>query len=106
MKYYACRWQAEVDNLYVRERLDLANYRLQSVEAILNWHALVFAAYVFLQYRRMVSVFNQPQATLQPAGNILRDLQAGHARQTVHPIATLARAGYTPDELVALFCPT
>jgi len=95
-----------VDNFYVKERLGLADYRLQSVEAILKWHALVFAAYVFLQYRRMLPLFSQPPATLLPVGDVLRDHQAGHARQTVRHIATLAQAGCTPDELVALFCPT
>ena len=106
LKYYAYRWQAEVDNFYVKERLGLADYRLQSVEAILNWHALVFAAYVFLQYRRVVLLLTQPQTPLQPVGDVLRDHQTGHARQTVHHIATLARSGYTPAELVAMFCPT
>jgi hypothetical protein len=106
VKYYTYRWQAEVDNFYVKERLGLADYRLQSVEAIINWHALVLAAYVFLQYRRMLPVLSQPRTKLRSVGEVLRDHQAGHARQTVHHIATLARAGYTPDELVAMFCPT
>ena len=49
LKYYGYRWQAEVDNWYLKERFGLADYRLQSYEAILRWHTLVFAAYAFVQ---------------------------------------------------------
>ena len=49
LKYYGFRWQAEVTNFYLKERLGLADYRLQSIEAILNWHALVFVACTFMQ---------------------------------------------------------
>ena len=49
LKYYGFRWQAEVTNFYLKERLGLADYRLQSSEAILNWHDWVFAAQVVMQ---------------------------------------------------------
>jgi hypothetical protein len=44
LKYYGYRWQAEVDNWFLKERVGLADYRVQSVEAISRWHTLVFAA--------------------------------------------------------------
>ncbi|MCS6909441.1 MAG: transposase [Anaerolineales bacterium] len=53
LKYYSYCWQAEVDNFFLKERLGLADYRLQSCEAITRWPALVFAAYAFLQFQRV-----------------------------------------------------
>ena len=38
----------------MKERFGLADYRVHSLEAILCWHTLIFAAYAFVQYRRMV----------------------------------------------------
>jgi hypothetical protein len=106
LKYYSYRWQAEVDNWWLKERLGLADYRLQSVEAILNWHALVFAAYAFLQYQRVLPLLTDPQATLQPLGEVLATHQRWHARQTVHHIARLIWQGMSLAELVAALVPT
>ena len=105
MKYYGYRWQAEVDNWFLKERLGLADYRVRSVEAILRWHTLVFAAYAFVQYQRVVPLLKNPQAQLQPMGEVLREHQREHVRQTVRCIADLVRQGHRDDELLDLLLP-
>jgi hypothetical protein len=105
LKYYGYRWQAEVDNWFLKERFGLADYRVQSVEAILRWHTLVFAALAFVQYQRVVPLLKNPKILLQPTGDILRDHQREHVRQTVRCIADLVRQGHSDDELLDLLVP-
>ena len=92
LKYYGYHWQAKVDNWYLKERFGLADYRLQSCEALLRWHALVFAAYAFWQYRRVVPLLTHPKATLPELPEVLARHQDEHLRQTVCYIAALDRA--------------
>jgi hypothetical protein len=48
---YQKRWPIEVDNFYVKQHLGLADFRVQSYEATEKWFAIVFLAFVFLQWR-------------------------------------------------------
>jgi len=105
VKYYGYRWQAEVDNWFLKERFGLADYRVQSVEAILRWHTLVFAAYAFVQYQRIAPLLKEPKAQLQPVGDVLREHQREHVRQTVQCIADLVRQGHSDAELLDLLVP-
>lgn len=105
LKYYGYRWQAEVDNWFLKERFGLADYRVQSVEAILRWHTLVFAAYAFVQYQRVAPLLKDPTAHLQAVGDVLREHQREHVRQTVRCIADLVRQGHSDDELLDLLLP-
>jgi len=105
LKYYGFRWQAEVTNFYLKERLGLADYRLQSIEAIVNWHALVFAAYAFMQTQRAQPLFQNPKATLPTVGDCLVEHQRWHARQMLGHIATLVRQGWSDADLAAALLP-
>lgn len=106
LKYYSYRWQAEVDNWFLKERFGWAAYRLHSIEAILNWQALVFTAYAFIQYQRVWPLLTDPKARLQPLGDTLADHQIWHAKQTVLHIASLARSGRSDAELLEVLFPT
>lgn len=106
LKYYGLRWQVEVDNWFLKERFGLGDFRVQSLEAILRWHTLVFAAYAFIQTQRVAPLLTNPKATLQPLGDVLRAHQATHVRQTVCHIAALVRSGISDAELVAMLLPT
>jgi hypothetical protein len=106
LKYYGYRWQTEVDNWYLKERFGLADYRLHSLEAILRWHTLVFAAYAFVQYQRVLPLLTNPHATLPELPDVLADFQAWHAHQTVSYIAALARQGKNDAEILAVLMPT
>ena len=106
LKYYGYRWQAEVDNWYLKERFGLADYRVQAYEAILRWHTLVFAAYAFVQYRRVVPLLSNPKATLPDLPEVLAAHQHQHLRQTVCHIAALARRGLSDAKILADLMPT
>jgi hypothetical protein len=106
LKYYGYRWQAEVDNWYLKERFGLADYRLHAYEAILRWHTLVFAAYAFVQYRRVLPLLTSPKATLAELPQTLAAHQHEHLRQTVCHVATLARRGWSDAQIVADLMPT
>jgi hypothetical protein len=71
----------------------------------LRWHTLVFAAYAFVQHQRIVPLLKEPTAQLQPLGEVLRDHQREHVRQTVRCIADLVRQGHSDDELLDLLVP-
>jgi hypothetical protein len=105
LKYYGYRWQAEVDNWFLKERFGLADYRVQSVEAIWRWHTLVFAAYAFVQYQRIAPLLKDSKAQLQPVGDVLREHQREHVCQTVRCIADLVRQGHSDEELLDLLLP-
>jgi hypothetical protein len=105
LKYYGRRWQTEVDNWWLKERLGLADFRLRSVEAIAKWHALVFAAYAFLHHRRALPLLAQPTTALAPLTETLAAHRQRHAYQTVCYIAHLVRAGYSDDQLLAELFP-
>ncbi|MBI5877396.1 MAG: transposase [Chloroflexi bacterium] len=105
LKYYGYRWQAEVDNWFLKERFGLSDFRVQSLEAILRWHTLVFAAYAFVQTQRVAPLLTDPKVTLQPLGDVLRTHQAAHVRHTVCHIAALVRSGLSDAELVAMLLP-
>lgn len=106
VKYYGYRWPTEVDNWFLKERLGLADYRLQSLEAILHWHTLVFAAFMFLQAQRVAPTARRAKAPLPTLSEVLAEHQHAHAERTIRHIAHLVRAGISDDELIAQLLPT
>ena len=106
LKYYGYRWQAEVDNWYLKDRFGLADYRRHAYEATLRWHTLVFAAYAFVQYRRVLPLLANPKATLSDLPEVIATHQQEHLRQTVCHIASLARHGLSDAKILADLLPT
>lgn len=95
-----------MDNWFLKERFGWADYRLHSIEAISNWQALVFAAYVFSQFQRVQPLLTNPKAQLQPLGETLTDHQTWHAQQMVLHIARLVRSGWSDAQLLEALFPT
>lgn len=62
--WYRDRWPTEVDNFYLKTRLGLADYQMQCFEAIEKFHAIVFLALAYLQYRLVQSLVVAQQAGL------------------------------------------
>jgi hypothetical protein len=58
-----------------------------------------------VQYQRIVPLLKDSTAPLQPLGDVLRDHQREHGRQTVRCIADLVRQGHSDDELLDLLVP-
>jgi hypothetical protein len=51
LQWYARRWNCEVDNFYLKERLGLGDFRLQPYEAIDKFCTVVHLSYAYTQWR-------------------------------------------------------
>jgi hypothetical protein len=51
LRWYARRWNCEVDNFCLKERLGLGDFRLQAYEAIDKFCAVVHLSYAYTQWR-------------------------------------------------------
>lgn len=67
---------------------------------------MVFAAYAFVQYRRVNPLLSEPQANLESLPEVLAKHQRWHAEQTVKHIAARVRAGARDAELIEMLLPT
>jgi hypothetical protein len=72
--WYRDRWPTEVDNFYLKTRLGLADYQMQCFEAIEKFHAIVFLALAYLQYRLVQSLALAQQTGLVRSNDQLRTL--------------------------------
>jgi Transposase DDE domain len=77
LSIYQKRWPVEVDNFYVKQHLGLADFRVQSYEAIEKWFAVVFLALVFLQWRLNHA---HPKEAWQSLADVVRHHRYEHAR--------------------------
>jgi hypothetical protein len=57
LAYYQKRWAIEVDHLYLKQFLGLADFRVQSFEAVEKWFAIVFLALAYLQWRFTIKLW-------------------------------------------------
>jgi hypothetical protein len=94
---YGDRWPTEVDNFYLKTRLGIADYQMQAFEAIEKFHAVVFLALAYLQYRLVQALAVQYQ-TGAPASHdqpktlaeVIRLHRAEHDIQLLKAAAQLA----------------
>jgi len=77
LRIYQKRWPIEVDNFYVKQHLGLTDFRVRSFEATEKWFAVVFLAYIFLQYRLNHS---RPEEQLRSIADVIRLHRQEHAR--------------------------
>jgi hypothetical protein len=75
---YQVRWPIEVDNFYLKQDLGLADFRVQSYEAVEKWYAIVFLALTYLQWR-----LNQPDPAerFKTLADVIRTHRHEHACQ-------------------------
>ena len=74
---YQQRWSCEVANWYLHTRLGIADFRLQSFEAVDKWVAVVHASWVYLQGR----LTRQGTQQLRTPADFMRIHQDEHLRQ-------------------------
>jgi IS4 transposase len=74
LDWYRDRWPVEVDNFYLKTRLGLADYQMQCFEAIEKFHALVFLALAYLQYRLVQRLAAAHQTSLARSNDQRRTL--------------------------------
>jgi hypothetical protein len=87
LTFYSKRWAVEVDNFYVKQLLGLGDFRVQSVEAVEKWFAIVFLAYAYLQWR----LNHAPAAQrLKTVADIMRLHRQEHARHLLRASCVVA----------------
>lgn len=87
LTFYSKRWPVEVDNFYVKQRLGLGDFRVQSVEAAEKWFAIVFLAYTYLQWRRNHA---PPTSQVKAVADVIRLHRQEHARRLLRTSCELA----------------
>jgi hypothetical protein len=78
---YQIRWSQEVDFWYVKECLGLADYRLQSDEAIEKWYTVVYLVLVDLYWRRYEE--HQPGKKLASLSEVMTRSRQEHQREVL-----------------------
>jgi hypothetical protein len=88
LKYYLRRWPCEVDNWYLQEALGLADYQMRKLEAIAKYHAVVFLALAYLQWRAVRIKLRD--RTAQPSlADVIRLHRQEHDQQLVEAVARM-----------------
>jgi hypothetical protein len=88
LKYYLLRWPCEVDNWYLKEALGLADYQMQKLEAIAKYHAVVFLALAYLQWRA-VRVHLRDRTAQPSLADVIHQHRQEHYRQLVEAVARM-----------------
>ena len=84
---YQKRWAIEVDNYYVKQLLGLGDFRVHSFEAAEKWFAIIFLAYIFLQWRLN---HKQPDEDFKVIADVIRQHRQHHARQVLETACEFA----------------
>lgn len=87
---YGLRWPIEVDNYYLKVLLGLADYQMQRLEAIEKYHAVVFLALAYLQWRLARSLAEQRRGPLQTLADVIRLHREEHVVALLTAAAELA----------------
>ncbi len=101
LRSYAIRWQAETDHFLLKQRLGLADFRLHSVEAVLRWFALVFAAYAFVRVRIAEAWLQRPDQPRLSFHDVIVEQQRWHFERLIEWVADRAREGWSNQQLLA-----
>jgi hypothetical protein len=72
---YSWRWSCEVVNFYLKTQLGLADFRVQSYEAVDRYMVVVHLAWAYVEYR----FTQQRSASIQTYGDLIRQHRDEHA---------------------------
>ncbi len=75
-QWYTQRWSCEVANFYLKTRLGLTDFRVQSYEAVDKWVAVVQLSWAYLQWR----LAQERSTLLKTPADLIRRHQDEHAR--------------------------
>jgi len=96
---YEHRWPVEVDNFYLKTRLGLGDFRVQSVEATERWMALVFLTLAYLQLRLM----EDRGAHTQSLSDVIRTHRAEHVQMVFRAACQMAQDTQDMDAVIQRF---
>jgi hypothetical protein len=99
---YGRRWSCEVDNFYLKTRLGLADFRVQSYEAVDKWCAVVHLAWAYVEWR-----FAQERSSqIQHPADIIRRHRDEHARDWLESALTMVLSTGAIEPVLQRFLPT
>lgn len=104
LRLYQRRWPVEVDNLYLKEALGLADFRLQSFEATDKWFALLLLSLNYLQFQQAQSYAQSGQ--LLPLADFIRQHRLSHLQQLIRHIVVEAQRSGEVEAVVQRFMPS
>jgi hypothetical protein len=76
LQWYAKRWNCEVDNFYLKQRVGLGDFRLQPYEAIDKFCTVVHLAWAYVQWR----LAHTTDRHVQSPADVIRLHRDEHAR--------------------------
>ena len=91
LNWYQKRWHQEVDYWFVKLELGLADFRVQSYEAIAKWYAVVYSVLVYLYWRRYESAATPQQAT--SLSEVLAEIRQQHQQEVLRSACEEVAAG-------------
>lgn len=99
LHYYAYRWQIEVAHAFLKGRLGLGDFRVQSVEATRRWFALVCVANAFIAVQSAQHWLAHPQQPRLSASDVLLAQQREQLQALVLAVARWAREGLSDQAI-------
>jgi hypothetical protein len=87
LEKYGHRWGCEVDNFDLKVLLGLADYQLQKLAGILRWHAAVFLALAYLQWRRVRLLASARDGPVQTVPDVIALHRHEHLTAFIKAIA-------------------
>lgn len=104
LRLYQRRWPVEVDNFYLKEALGLADFRLQSFEAIDKWFAVSLVSLNYLQYQQAHSYVETGK--LPRLADLIRQHRWAHLENVIRRIAEDALQTGNVEEVLQRHMPT
>jgi hypothetical protein len=95
---YQHRWSQEVDYWYVKRELGLADFRLQSYEAIEKWYAVVYLVLVYLYWRRYEA--REAHGPTPSLSEVMTGIRQEHQREVLRAACEEVAAGTPVEEVL------
>jgi hypothetical protein len=104
LRLYQRRWPVEVDNFYLKEGLGLADFRLQSFEAIDKWFAVTLVTLNYLQFQQAQCFVDTGK--LPRLADLIRQHRWSHLENVIRRIAEDALLTGDVEEVLNRYMPT
>ena len=95
---YQHRWSQEVDYWHVKMQLGLADFRLQSYEAIEKWYAVVYLVLTFLYWQCYEDREKHQRTT--SLSEVLSRIRQHHQREVLRAACEEVANGASVDEVL------
>jgi hypothetical protein len=104
LRLYQRRWPVEVDNFYLKEGLGLADFRLQSFDAIDKWFAVSLVSINYLQFQQAQSYVETGK--LPRLADLIRQHRWTHVETVIRRIAEEALQTGKVEEVLQRYLPS